>query len=251
MLRVRKEQFEVFEAEAVRNFEEQLIQHLRECAAGHSEVVGAPGLRQVVRLGMERAAKYGLTNRGPVRLYVELMFMCGSDFDTDPQLPWAEELLREDESPDQMSRAERLYAGAADYFDTAVGPGGEYEKEALHTVSRLRLEDLPAPGGSFREEAVRALKATYPQKCQHMGEARLRLLVQRGIELAGRHSLPQGAGEALCAHLILAFGHGCSADPQFPWIKLALNDTAVADPHEKVKLLHNRLTTYLERALAR
>jgi hypothetical protein len=250
MLKIRKEQVEVFEQAAVRNFEEQMVQHLKEFAPRHSEIIGESGVRQVIRLGLERAAKYGLTNRGPVRFYIELMFMFGSDFDTDPQLPWAGAPLGAAEPADQMSRADQLYNRAMDYFDKVVGPKYEYEVAALRRVSQLRLETLPVLSPGFPDQAVERLKVLYPQKCEYIGEPRLRLLIQRGIRLAQSYAVSGGAGDALLIGLMFSFGHGCATDPQFPWIKATLDDATVSDHNERVKRLYSKLTNYLDRGLA-
>jgi hypothetical protein len=58
-----------------------------------------------VRKGIERAAGYNFTLRGPLRFYVEAMLSFGSDFNTDPQLAWAVEVLNDASEPDELSRA--------------------------------------------------------------------------------------------------------------------------------------------------
>ena len=88
-MKIRKEQMAALDRAALKAFEDELVRHLQDFDPKHTTVLDEDGVRQVIRLGMERAAKYGLTNRGPIRFYIELMFLFGSDFDTDPWLPWA------------------------------------------------------------------------------------------------------------------------------------------------------------------
>lgn len=97
MLIIRKETMEVFEEALLRNFEDEMVQHIKQFTPRHSEIIGEQCVRQVAKMGIERARQYGLTNRGPVRFYIELMFMLGSNFDTDPQYPWAGEILNDPE----------------------------------------------------------------------------------------------------------------------------------------------------------
>src|SRR3954454_24480566 len=94
MWTIRSEQFDVFEQAALSHFEDDMVRHLREFAPAHAKGVGDAGLRRVIRVGIERAKSYGYSLRGPVRFYIELMIQFGSDFDTDPLLPWAGEHLR-------------------------------------------------------------------------------------------------------------------------------------------------------------
>jgi hypothetical protein len=250
MLVIRKEQMEVFEQAALRTFEDQMVEHLKEFAPKHCEVLGESGVRQVVRLGMERARRYGFTNRGPVRFYLESMFLFGSDFDTDPQLPWAGEILKDPTIWDQTVRADRLYDRVMDYLNQVAGPDCEYAKEALRKASRQRFEGVPVSDENFENKVIARLNEVYPQKCAYIGEAALRTLVRRGNFLAERYSVSIDAGVVLFIGLMFALGHGFARDPLFPWIERTLNDTRIDNPNKRVERLHSRAMTYLSRALA-
>jgi hypothetical protein len=56
-------------------------------------------------------ADYGQT------VYLGLMFLLGSGFDTDPRYPWIHGILEDPELRDENARAERLYAAAMSYLD--------------------------------------------------------------------------------------------------------------------------------------
>ena len=88
MLEIREEQMAVFDQAARKSFEDEMVQHLAEFVPKQCEVIGEQQVRKVIQLGIERARIYSLTIRGPVRFYIELMFVFGSDFDTDPLLSW-------------------------------------------------------------------------------------------------------------------------------------------------------------------
>src|SRR5262245_64449839 len=105
MFTIRVEQQEAFDRALFRGFEDDMVSHLRRFAPRLFELRGEPTFRALIRLGADRAGRYGFTNRGPVRLFVELMVILGCDFDTDPMLPWAARDLSESPSYDQMSRA--------------------------------------------------------------------------------------------------------------------------------------------------
>lgn len=71
--------------------------------------VGDEQMLKAVRFGITQARNHGFTFRGPVQLYLELMLLFGSYFDTDPQYPWAAAILARQDSGSQMQRAEQLY----------------------------------------------------------------------------------------------------------------------------------------------
>ncbi len=109
MLVIRREQMDLFQQVTMRSFEKDMILHVHEFAPRHCQVIGDEMVRQTVRLGIQRAITYGFTNHGPARFYIEMMFMFGSAFDTDPQMPWTLESLKGEEYMDQMDRSKLLY----------------------------------------------------------------------------------------------------------------------------------------------
>jgi len=245
MLKIRKEQMEVFEQAAIRNFEDEMVRHMKKFSLLHCKVIEDNGVREVIRLGIDRSEKYSLTNRGPVRFYIELMFMFGSDFDTDPQYPWAGEILNDPRIVDQMQRADCLYNKAMDCVDTVAGPDYEYEKEALRRISHIRFENLPAIGDNVETEIVIHLNRIHPQKCKYIGQPAFQALIQRGNALTESYALPMPDGIALLVGLMFAFGHGCVNDPQFPWIAETLNNTQIVAPSKRIERLYSKMVTYL------
>jgi hypothetical protein len=248
-MKIRREQMAILEQAALKRFEDEMAVHLRKFAPKHSQVIGEDAVRRVVRIGIERAARYGLTNRGPVRFYLELIFMFGSEFDTDPLLAWAGGCLRDPSVDDQMERADRLYGALLDHLGRVAGPDNAYSIEALRRIDRARPEDYPASAADFEEVALRGLRDLYPQKCDDAGEPALRGVIRRGRELARRYAAEDDLGVALFIALLFALGHGFDHDPLFPWISEALSDPRVADPRRRVTRLHTRMKTYLHEAL--
>jgi hypothetical protein len=249
MLKIRDEQVKSFEKAALRAFEDEMVRHFRDFASKRSEVVGEAGMRRGIQLGIEQARGYGLTNRGPVRFYLECLLMFGAAFDIDPLLPWAHAILTDSAMPDQMERADRLFERAMAYLDRVFGPNDAYQIEALRRISGAQIEDYPDRASDPEDFALRALKEVYPQKCEESGDEALRGLIRRGIELAWHHGGPTELGVALFIALPFALGHGFAADPFFPWIAETLEDPRITDPAKRIVRLHTRAKTYLTAAL--
>ncbi len=85
MLKMRPAQMAAFREAASRSFENEMVEHGKKFVPLLSEEIGEDQLRLAVRRTIERSDYYGFTLKGPIRLCVELMFLFGSDFDTDPQ----------------------------------------------------------------------------------------------------------------------------------------------------------------------
>ena len=114
MLVIRQQQIEVFEQAAVRRFEDEMIAHSK----GFSPVPLASSAKRNFWLSfaprIARAMSYGFTWRGPIQLFVEMTFLCGSAFDTDPQYPGVRDVLRS--SGHQMDRAMEIHEGWQNYL---------------------------------------------------------------------------------------------------------------------------------------
>jgi hypothetical protein len=249
-MKIRKEQMAVLDRAALKAFEDELVRHLRDFDPKHTAALGEDGLRQVIRSGMERAAKYGLTNRGPIRFYIELMFLFGSDFDTDPWLPWARACLTDPTTTDQMDRAQQLYEAMTTYLDEVAGPENAYAIEALRRLDRARPEDFPVASPDFEEIALRGLNEIHPQWCASLGEVAVRALIGRGMELARQYAAFNDQGVALFIASLFILGHGFDHDPIFPWISEALNDSRETDPSRRIERLQTRMKACLGEVLA-
>lgn len=250
MLRIRPEQMEALEQAAVRRFETETARHLSTFAPEHSEILGEEGVRKVVGLGIERARRYGFTNRGPARFYVEMMFLFGSDFDTDPQLPWAAQILADAGAHDQMARADRLWRRTTDFLERVAGPDHEFTRDALRRARQQSWEGQPVLHPNLEQEVLRGLEALHPQRFHCVGGSALRALIERGAELAKPYAAARAAALPLFTGLMFLLGHGVATDPQFPWVEAALSDEGRRPPAERLQRLHAAWMAYLDRVLA-
>jgi hypothetical protein len=249
-MKIRTAQVEVLERSVREAFENELITHLQAFAPGHYRFLGKGVFRRIVQSGIERAARYGLTNRGPIRFYIELMFMFGSEFDSDPWLPWAGGCLNDDSIDDETSRAEVLHDEMLSYLDEVDGPGGEYSLAALKALHGLTPEDYPVGGPDFDDMMLRGLAAVYPAKCEYLGESSIRALIGRGQEMAAHYSADTDLGVTLFIGLLFILGHAFDRDMLFPWVPTVLADRRLRNAERRAERLHARARTYLAETLA-
>lgn len=227
-----------------------MVAHLAKYAPKHCEVIGEDAVRAAIRLGMDRARTYGLTNRGPVRFYLESMFMFGSDFDTDPQFSWATAILNDGRLSDQMAKADRLYETAMAFVDEIAGPGYRHAIKALRRARRISLDELPSPGAGFVDQMMAKLEAIHPQKVQYLGKDATRGLIAYGATLCDDLSLAPERGAGLCVAAMFAVGHGFGRDPLLPWMARTIVNPAIVSPEARVNRLYSRIMTYLDHVLA-
>ena len=248
MLVIRTEQMEVFRQAALASFEIEMVAHSQEFSPKLSKVIGEDQLRLAVRGAITRAGNYGFSNRGPIRLFIEMMFLFGSAFDSDPQYPWAGYILQD--SAPQMQRAERLYEKVIDYQDKVSGPDGVNTREALRHLMYLAQQPLIFTAKDFIPSMLREMANVFPQKAAYVGEEALAALIRESCAVAKWARFPTSRSYALMAMLMFVIGHGCADDPFYPWIADTMKDENISEPSIRAARLEKQILAWLDQALA-
>jgi hypothetical protein len=250
MLIIRDEQMEIFEQAALQSFEDRMVEYLEEFFPKNCTLLGEEKVRQIIAQGWERAIQHEMPSERGVRIYVTLIFMLGNSFDSDPQFPWAEEIIK-DVTIDEMTRIDRLYAKAIDYIDHAMGVNNHSLNEALRRLSSEHIEDFPSPDTpEFYRSVIQRMTRIHPEKSEYIGELNSRRLIQRGVASANKYGLTDGRGAALYIGLMFMLGSGFDTDPHFQWAASILNEPRLTDQSSKTKQLHQAAMAYLAQWLA-
>lgn len=238
MFRIKAKNLTAFEQQAADTYLAELLQHCRLFAPQLSQALTDTELRTAVQDGMVRARAHGFDQRGTVRFYVDVMIVLGSDFDTDPQFPWAAEILADEGYRTPMDRAEALHARLLAHVAEVDGRDNVHAREALADLAALVRRGAPLYRDSFEDDVLRLLAQIHPRKVEVSGEAAIRRLIAAGIARTERqelrHALPTIA-------LMVAFGHRFDADPWLPWIARAVR--------ERNSITSEQATEWLERVL--
>jgi hypothetical protein len=248
MLIIRGEQLEVIRKKARVPFETEMVSHAQAFSPRLTAVIGEAQLRVAITRALDRAEDYGFTSRGPLQLYVELMFLFGSAFDSDPQYPWSAAVLRSDD--DEMRRAEGLFQGTVDYQRKVSGPAGVNTRRALEELSIIARQSEVTSSEGFVPRMRLEMSRIFPEKALEVGERGLTALIEEASAQARRYDLPLPGGDALLAALMFAFGHGCADDPLYPWIVRTLRDDRISEPSARTMRLQRKAVTWLDHVLA-
>jgi hypothetical protein len=249
MLVIRAEQMKTFEQAAMLRFEDEMMEHGKELSPRLCEVLGDEQLRVAIRSAINRAMTYEFTNRGPIRLFIEMMFFCGSSFDTDPQYLRVGEVLH---APgDQMQRAEQIHEGYLDYLDKVSGPGAVNVHQALRDLEYFARAPIRFTSNNFVAGMLQEMNTIFPKKAAFVGVENLTALIHEGRAEAQKYGFQTVRGEALIVVLMFSFGHGCTNDPLYPWISRTLQDERIVDSEARAARLEKKAVTWLEHVNAR
>ncbi len=250
MFTVRESQSQALEQIALRAFEDEMVGHCFELSPHLCKTLPDEELRLVIRQAIARARTHGFIHRGPVRLYIDLTFFFGKGFDDDPQIPWAEEVLRRDGFTEQMHRAEALYEQCSAYLHEVVGPNGVHARAALQRLVALEDRELSLDRATLVPDALGFLQEIYPQKYAFTGREPLERLVSSAVARAQAiHGFTRPRSILMLVVLMFAFGHRCDEDPLYGWIQRTLTG-AVPDREAVAQKLERRAAAWFKAVLA-
>ncbi|MEE4378434.1 MAG: hypothetical protein V2J55_13135 [Candidatus Competibacteraceae bacterium] len=256
MLVIRETQMAAFEQGAIRNFETRLLEHLQEFFPKHCQILGDEQVRKVIRLGLERVEQYELVSERDIHLYVGLMFMLGSFFDVDLQLPWAAKIFADQSMTNPTAPIDRVYETAMRFLNRVAGKDSECLERALNKARELPVTALVRTDNdkqqkvSFGEHLLKMLNSLWPEKYEVLGEETMRRLVQKGYEAGRGYNLQSEQGATVYIALMFMLGSGFDNDPQYPWAKAVLHEASPSDSGNTGELLYEGAKTHLDKWLA-
>ncbi len=246
MIILRNEQLKVFQRYALNQYENKLVEHIKNFVPKSYKIIGEVAIRKIITTGMEQAGKYGFTYKGPIRYYLDLMFLFGSYFDTDPQYAWFQKILSNSEITDQMKKVDLLYENTIEYINDVIGPDCTFEKEALKKSLQINLNDLPSNHDNYLNSVFQYLEHLYPRKFEYIGESALKPLIASGNRYANIYGINNLRGISLLISYMFAFGHRCFDDIQYPWIYSTLHDRNKIDQGNLIRKLHSKIINYFK-----
>lgn len=237
MVVIRKNQLVAMQECRVAKFKLELADHLRSHFPVDYQMIGDDQVYVAIQLAIDRAMRHGLTSKGDVCCYANMMFALGAFFDEDPQLAWSGQLLAEQRNREATSlsknRTNALYERALDYLLDVSGNNGEYYRKALRSIRRTPLDTFLALDTN---SAWPILGDIYPQKAEYLGKHGVKILFECGtnksVEVGMR--TPEMAG-VFCVFMFM-LGSGFIDDPVYPWIRSILANGSAEN--DLIKRLH-------------
>lgn len=245
MLTINEEQMQAFTAVARHSFESEMLLHLKHFLPALCQQVGDDQLRLVISSGMDRAKSRGFDNRGPVRLYLELTLMLGSQFDVDPQYPWAKKILLDDNVTPQMARADLLYGEADNYWQKVNGTGNAYFYEAIKNLDFFIRQPSAHSTTIDVSSLLGQVERVYPEKAYYLGVESLEVVINQAIYEAKQFQFATPHQVSLLVILRVILGCAYKNDPLYPWISTVMGHVSSADPIAKFQRLEQAVLKWL------
>jgi hypothetical protein len=234
---------------AAARLREDLLHHLWMKFPQHCITLGELQARACVEQIIARGQTHGFTSLATLRGYAKLMVFLGSEFDEDPQLPWAGAQLQRSKSLARPDAIGELLSLAATQLARIAGREGEHYRHAILWARSKRFDQLTARYCHAGEGELHAwLHDLWPQKYEQQGKAGVAQLIADARVRASPHALVTTEAIMLYSGLMFLLGSAFARDPFHPWAALALA-RAMEDPIEPAARFHAAAVHELERFL--
>jgi hypothetical protein len=249
VLIIRQQQMQALATIPRTAYESLLVKHFfthypREC-----NDAGLRNVRELIDLGIDRAKSHGYRGQRAAAIYINLMIILGSGFDSDPQIPWAAEQLHDSSISDPVQRIQRLFRSTLDYLDATVGADNMHIVRAMIRLRECDLTRLEYSGADFAHYIVELFEEYYPEKAALQGPQANRALALHALSSARAYGLTGRKGQVIYAMNAFMLGSGFDADPLYPWAQESLSATDMTDQDTKTNRLLEQSLAYLQRSL--
>jgi len=249
VLVIRDAQLAKLQSQPRRNVELQFVRILFQHYPQECLSAGEARIQAFVKRGIRNAASHGYLSIDAIGLYITLMMILGSEFDSDPQLDWAQVQL-DDFSRPPSERIRALFQITLQYLDNTAGGACQH---LVRAMLRIRKYDFETPLNLTAEELNDKLAADlalfYPEKAVSQGDLVNQALIQRASEHAAESGIVGPNGVAIWVTLAFMLGIGFYVDPIFWWASEALSETRKFDEKERVARLLTRACEHLDASL--
>ncbi|HDS9666665.1 TPA: hypothetical protein QH882_003833 [Klebsiella variicola] len=123
--------------------------------------------RSCIQQSIVFAKKAGYTQRGPVRLYIDMMIILGSDFGREPLFQSLK--IKYQKDLPQIERSLSLYTLLNDYIAKVYGEDGCFFKKSFEIFKGFSAEDFTVKISSSNAGLHELLRGVYPQRYDFAG----------------------------------------------------------------------------------
>lgn len=251
MLRFSDKQIESFRPQALAQFVERSLVHVRDYFPMQwrtlTPAVLEPGIYETIRI-LEK--EHSIRSQRDILLWLSLAMMTGTRFDLDPMTPWAGRVLsRGPEKDPALDTRMREVADLALKHQKRVA--GEKNARIIKALLALHKDNArvvdPEFGGEPGVEVPARIAAVFPHKVNAIGQDRFDALVTYSSAVADVHGFTSPEGQTLWGVLHFMLGAGAHEDPFLGWFSGALADTVGRPEPQRIAKLHAKAVEMLDR----
>ena len=93
----------------------------------------------------------------------------------------------------------------------------------------------------FEDRMVAHLSVAFKEKCQSLGEAEVRGLIQHGVRRSRRYAIATERDVCKYVEVMFILGRDFDEDPQYAWAHQTLMDSQFKYPADRIKAVREQL----------
>jgi hypothetical protein len=249
MILIRNAQLEMLSKPADDLFIQSAIDHIFKFSPATCTTIGIERVRKTINYCLVKATRYGFTTQGQVLFFLDCMYSFGSEFDSDPTLAWASEVLRNTSSPDVKSSL--LYERMVEFTTNIYGNNHGNVISGLETLVELFKTPQELSKETFEYTMLTLLYKVFPARCVHCGDQILRSLIQKGVHDVDMIGIDSLRVKVTVIFLMLFVGHGVLNDTIYYWIGETLkNKREHEDSTDRSYIFEKTVSAFLDKTLA-
>lgn len=192
--------------------------------------------RAFIQNGIEEAQNWHLTERGPVRFFIDLLIIFGTKCYQDPCYRWITEGLQRTEES-QITRTNQLYLTMTHYLTAIEGEDKQFLQQMLDRILSFETSGISFTKATLYEDIYHCLTWLAPQKMHHILPDQLAQFIVLATEKCMLHFQSQSAQIiGMMTMMMFLLGHDMDNNPLYSWIQMAevrathpdITETAVA-----------------------
>lgn len=157
-----------------------------------------------IQQGITLAKKAGYTQRGPVRLYIDMMIILGANFERDPLFQGLK--IEEQKCLPQIERSVMLCGLLDDYLAKVYGDNGCFFKESLENFKYSSVKFLSDRTRFSNEGLHELLREIYPQRYDFAGYDAVNALIVLSGASCEKYNLKRKGHKSYLALIMFLFG---------------------------------------------
>ncbi|VAW73628.1 hypothetical protein MNBD_GAMMA10-1203 [hydrothermal vent metagenome] len=249
MLIIRNDQLKAFSRIKLNKFEEKMYVHAKKHFSDEFYGLESKNLIEVSSKAIEKGKLYGFHTQKHVFYFLSLMFLLGSDFDSDVQLPWVYNYLTDQSVSSVDQRMENTWRAAIVFISRIAGDQLEFIRPVFYKLYKFNTQNLlHLTEDNFEKEINCFLLELYPEKYNYQMGGGNSALIKYGLNISEKYNVESSHGKAVIIVLMFVFGSGFYSDPLFYKISNVLN-SGTLDENNRINKLLKQIRKYLEAVL--
>lgn len=224
------DQVDVLKKISIESYIDEITEHCTDIFPRLIPLYRKEDVHYYIQQGITLAKKAGYTQRGPVRLYINMMILLGVNFECDPLFQWLK--TEGGNTLPQIERSVICYGLLDDYLASVYGENGRFYKKSLERFKNYSVKFFPEKISSNNEGLHELLRGIYPQKYDFAGYDAVNDLISLSVDKCERYKLNMVCHKSYLALIMFLFG--CSFEQDYfrghfvtePLMKYFNNDDA-------------------------